>query len=287
VSVFLTDWLIGLVDLYCDGVRDDDKQQQARADEVLVVLRMDLDGGTGRVGIGNYSQVPVAQRIAVLLFGVPGTQGHLQAVRFIIIVAVIFVASQPGPPGVCRLGLFCFADRIAAQFLFSFCFSLFPCFALVHKHTRRYASLFFILGTRPDADDDNDGPAENTENELGMLEFIHTLVETMDKWAGSICELDIMYQLEEVHFLGTYCVPIVTDEGISFSRFSMKTRGCRRSFLCLSRFASSPAIDIKNTTSIVDEMVQNGFIVETNKTNILRPIALMERESAKAESMFR
>lgn len=50
--------------------------------------------------------------------------------------------------------------------------------------------------------------------------------------------LDIMYQLEEVHFL-------------------------------------------------VDEMVQNGYIVETNKTNILRPIALMERESAKAESMFR
>jgi len=48
---------------------------------------------------------------------------------------------------------------------------------------RRYASLFFIVGTKPDADD-----AENSENELGMLEFIHTLVETMDKWAGSICE---------------------------------------------------------------------------------------------------
>ena len=51
-------------------------------------------------------------------------------------------------------------------------------------------------------------------------------------------QLDIMYQLEDVHFL-------------------------------------------------VDEMVQNGFIIETNRTNILRPIALMERESAKAESMFR
>lgn len=38
---------------------------------------------------------------------------------------------------------------------------------------------------------------------------------------------------------------------------------------------------------LVDEMVQNGFIVETNKTNILRPIALMERESQKADSMFR
>ena len=38
---------------------------------------------------------------------------------------------------------------------------------------------------------------------------------------------------------------------------------------------------------LVDEMVQNGYIIETNRTNILRPIALMERESTKAESMFR
>lgn len=50
---------------------------------------------------------------------------------------------------------------------------------------RRYASLFFIVGTKPDIGAEQDN---NTENELGMLEFIHTLVETMDKWAGSICE---------------------------------------------------------------------------------------------------
>eukprot|EP00586_Coscinodiscus_wailesii_P012610 CAMPEP_0172514094 /NCGR_PEP_ID=MMETSP1066-20121228/257410_1 /TAXON_ID=671091 /ORGANISM="Coscinodiscus wailesii, Strain CCMP2513" /LENGTH=138 /DNA_ID=CAMNT_0013294625 /DNA_START=120 /DNA_END=536 /DNA_ORIENTATION=+ len=100
---------------------------------------------------------------------------------------------------------------------------------------RRYASLFFIVGTiaNPDA-----GPkAENTENELGMLEFIHTLVETMDKWAGSICELDIMYQLEQVHF-------------------------------------------------IVDEMVMNGQILETNRRNILRPIDLLEAESKKKGGIF-
>lgn len=98
---------------------------------------------------------------------------------------------------------------------------------------RRYASLFFIVGTKMSKDVD-----DNPENELGLLEFIHTLVETMDKWAGSICELDIMYQLEQVHFL-------------------------------------------------VDEMVQNGFIVETNKMNILRPLDLMEQESKKAESIYR
>jgi AP-4 complex subunit sigma-1 len=51
---------------------------------------------------------------------------------------------------------------------------------------RRYASLFFIVGTKPDIGHLEN---ENTENELGLLEFIHTLVETMDKWAGSICEV--------------------------------------------------------------------------------------------------
>ncbi|GMI32805.1 hypothetical protein TrCOL_g9898 [Triparma columacea] len=92
---------------------------------------------------------------------------------------------------------------------------------------RRYASLFFIVGT--------DG---EEENELGMLEFIHTLVETLDKYFESVCELDIMFNLEKAHF-------------------------------------------------ILDEMVMNGMIVETNKGNILRPMALLARESGKDESIFK
>jgi len=102
---------------------------------------------------------------------------------------------------------------------------------------RRYASLFFIVGTRADVDVAKVN-GENRENELGLLEFIHNLVETMDKWAGSICELDIMYQLEEVHF-------------------------------------------------ILDEMVMNGYIVETCKGATLKPVDLLERESRKGEAMFK
>ncbi len=121
---------------------------------------------------------------------------------------------------------------------------------------RRYASLFFIVGTQADIDITNKLTsgggiinrnkaehtslllAENKENELGLLEFIHNLVETMDKWAGSICELDIMYQLEEVHF-------------------------------------------------ILDEMVLNGYIVETCKGATLKTVDLLERESRKKEAMFK
>ena len=54
---------------------------------------------------------------------------------------------------------------------------------------RRYASLFFIVGT--DTDD----------NELSILEMIHSLVETLDKYFENVCELDIMFNLERAHFI--------------------------------------------------------------------------------------
>lgn len=40
---------------------------------------------------------------------------------------------------------------------------------------RRYASLYFIVGFE-----------EGEENELGMLEFIHALVETLDKYFENV-----------------------------------------------------------------------------------------------------
>lgn len=48
---------------------------------------------------------------------------------------------------------------------------------------RRYASLFFVVAVNNDDD----------ENELAILEFIHSLVETMDKYFESVCELDVSY----------------------------------------------------------------------------------------------
>ena len=86
---------------------------------------------------------------------------------------------------------------------------------------RRYASLYFIVGVD-----------QEEENELGILEFIHALVETLDKYFENVCELDIMFNLEKAHF-------------------------------------------------ILDEMVMNGQIVETNKTNILKPILMTDKWSKK------
>ncbi|XP_024393707.1 AP-4 complex subunit sigma [Physcomitrium patens] len=81
---------------------------------------------------------------------------------------------------------------------------------------RRYASLFFLVGV------------DGEENELAILEFIHCVVETMDRYFGNVCELDIMFHLEKAHFM-------------------------------------------------LEEMVMNGCVVETNKQNILHPIQLMDK----------
>jgi AP-4 complex subunit sigma-1 len=85
---------------------------------------------------------------------------------------------------------------------------------------RRYASLYFIIGI--DIDDDI--------NELSFLEFIHNMVETLDKYFENVCELDIMFNIEKAHF-------------------------------------------------IMDEMVMNGYILETNKANILNPVVAVVKSA--------
>jgi AP-4 complex subunit sigma-1 len=70
------------------------------------------------------------------------------------------------------------------------------------------------------------------QNELAILEFIHSFVETLDRYFENVCELDIMKNLEAVHFM-------------------------------------------------LNEMVMNGCIVETNKQNIMAPIMLMDKYTAK------
>ena len=82
---------------------------------------------------------------------------------------------------------------------------------------RRYASLYFIIGLE-----------DEDVNELAYLEFIHNLVETLDKYFENVCELDIMFNIEKAHF-------------------------------------------------VLDEMVMNGSIFETNKATILGQIYALDK----------
>lgn len=117
---------------------------------------------------------------------------------------------------------------------------------------RRYASLFFVVAV--DGDD---------ENELSILEFIHSLVETMDKYFESVCELDV-----------SSCCTFLA---ISFHFLVAKVN-------CLSTWQIMFHID--KAHYIVDEMVANGCIVENNKANILKPLALMDKAASADESIF-
>ena len=57
---------------------------------------------------------------------------------------------------------------------------------------KKYASLYFIFGI------------DTFDNELASLELIHLFVETMDKYFGSVCELDVVYNLKFILFLMSF-----------------------------------------------------------------------------------
>merc|ERR1712133_241229 len=54
---------------------------------------------------------------------------------------------------------------------------------------KRYASLFFCFAV------------DRGDNELGVLEVIHRYVEVLDKYFGSVCELDIIFNFEKAYFM--------------------------------------------------------------------------------------
>lgn len=54
---------------------------------------------------------------------------------------------------------------------------------------KRYASLYFCCAI------------ERDDNELLTLETIHRYVELLDKYFGSVCELDIIFNFEKAYFM--------------------------------------------------------------------------------------
>lgn len=54
---------------------------------------------------------------------------------------------------------------------------------------KRYASLYFCCAI------------EQEDNELLTLEVIHRYVELLDKYFGSVCELDIIFNFEKAYFI--------------------------------------------------------------------------------------
>jgi len=57
---------------------------------------------------------------------------------------------------------------------------------LIYRH---YATLYFVFA------------CEDTESELGILDLIQVFVETLDKCFESVCELDLIFHADKVHYI--------------------------------------------------------------------------------------
>jgi len=54
---------------------------------------------------------------------------------------------------------------------------------------RQYATLFFIFWV------------DASESELGILDLIQVFVETLDKCFENVCELDLIFHVDKVHYI--------------------------------------------------------------------------------------
>jgi AP-3 complex subunit sigma len=54
---------------------------------------------------------------------------------------------------------------------------------------RNFATLFFIC------------VADASESELGVLDLIHILVETLDKAFTEVCELDVVFNWDKINYI--------------------------------------------------------------------------------------
>lgn len=65
-------------------------------------------------------------------------------------------------------------------------------FKLIYRH---YATLFFVFCV------------DSSESELGILDLIQVFVETLDKCFENVCELDLIFHVDKVHYiLAELCV---------------------------------------------------------------------------------
>lgn len=69
-----------------------------------------------------------------------------------------------------------------------FCFSLIggSDYKLIYRH---YATLYFVFCV------------DSSESELGILDLIQVFVETLDKCFENVCELDLIFHVDKVHYI--------------------------------------------------------------------------------------
>ncbi len=132
-------------------------------------------------------------------------------------------------------------------------------FVIVFRNCQQYASLFFIVGV------DNSGQ----ENELGILELIHCLVETLDKYF-------------QVSFVFTAalcfrCISFLFDSKIMDDLFVVYLPTL--SIIIQTVCELDIMHNLDKTHFILNEVVMNGTIVDANRENVLNLRSLEDKHS--------
>ena len=130
--------------------------------------------------------------------------------------------------------------------------------------------------------------ARRRQNELAILEFIHALVETLDRYFENVCELDIMFNLEKAHFvldemvmngciLEVHCRALCPAErAMTCAQLCEPVRSARRA----RRGADSrTAFQCRRLTNRRALRAHAARYTQTNKNNILAPIHLLDKAS--------
>ncbi|XP_050925407.1 AP-4 complex subunit sigma-1 isoform X1 [Lates calcarifer] len=108
---------------------------------------------------------------------------------------------------------------------------------------RQYAALYIVVGVT------------DTENELSIYELVHNFVEVLDKYFSRVVRhSDFIFTVQMF-----YCLSI--------------------NQLCFVSQQSELDImfNLDRVHIILDEMIQNGHIVETNKSRILAPLTALDK----------
>ncbi|XP_065451499.1 AP-4 complex subunit sigma-1 isoform X1 [Chrysemys picta bellii] len=117
---------------------------------------------------------------------------------------------------------------------------------------RQYAALFIVVGIN------------ETENEMAVYELIHNFVEVLDRYFSRVEKWYVMLNDQEVN---------------DNSHYHLTKTNTHLSFFFQSELDVSFPImfNLDRVHIILDEMVLNGCIVETNKNRILAPLFVLDK----------
>ncbi|XP_065451503.1 AP-4 complex subunit sigma-1 isoform X2 [Chrysemys picta bellii] len=113
---------------------------------------------------------------------------------------------------------------------------------------RQYAALFIVVGIN------------ETENEMAVYELIHNFVEVLDRYFSRVEKWYVMLNDQEVN---------------DNSHYHLTKTNTHLSFFFQSEL--DIMFNLDRVHIILDEMVLNGCIVETNKNRILAPLFVLDK----------